>query len=317
MGIPDTRAQFTLNFTPDDGSYVNNDAYVSCNMSYIASANCSGWEFNLNGSHDDGTAFYQRMLTDSQGDLYFQVIVGDYNVDNFVVEYFIQADGANDGNWFDGGWSGDIARSASTGDPGDRLFNMTSPYDPDTSKTGSGSGNPTRVIMRQIMSDAEINSEFLKDQFDRKPLITQTINDGNVDVTTRFDMRGSTYNDLAPINSTTDFVNSTTLLGSDKFGQEGDNNVAQDAQIVDLNAGGFTYTPGTGANDFGGSNGLYNYIDDGSGPDVQPANKDYTSFCDSAQNVDWSGNGACINGDGSGSGGMGWGGWGGGGGWGW
>src|SRR3569833_3413861 len=78
-------AAFSLNWQRDyyaeGASFSSNDAYVACNMSYISDANCGsggfGGDFNLNGSHDDGTAFLLEQLT-LGGQLYFHVIVGDF-----------------------------------------------------------------------------------------------------------------------------------------------------------------------------------------------------------------------------------------------
>lgn len=316
-GIPATHAEFNLNFTPDDGSYSNNYAYVSCGMSYLPDANCSPGggmfgDFSLSGSHDDGTAFYQRMFQDAAGNNYYQVIVGDYLVDDFAQEYIIKADGANDGYWYSG-FGGSIARSASAGDPNDRLYNMTKPYDVDGSlstSTGTGSGNPTRVIMRQILTDnAQTDMEFLKDRFAYKPLIKQTTQDAATNFTSyiELDMRNKLYNDNTPIDPYTEMVHTTTLLNSDIPNNGGDYDFADRASTTYFTAGAYTYTDGT---NYGGSLGTYSYMDAGAADEFQPTNKDYSSFCDPSQNTDWSGNGACTNGDGSG-GGFGWGGGGG------
>src|SRR3569833_1332741 len=95
-------AAFSLNWQRDynaeGASFSSNDAYVACNMSYISDANCGsggfGGDFNLNGSHDDGTAFLQEQLT-LGGQLYFHVIVGDYTKDKMAQEVFIKASSGN------------------------------------------------------------------------------------------------------------------------------------------------------------------------------------------------------------------------------
>ncbi len=314
-GVPVTHAEFNLNFVPDDGTYVNNYAYVSCGMSYIANANCNAGggmfgDFQLSGSHDDGTAFYQRMFDDASGNRYYQVIIGDYLVDDFVQEYIIKADGAADGNWYCC-FGGAIARSASAGDSGDRLYNMTKPYDVDGSlstSTGTGSGNPNRVIMRQILTDnVQTDMLFLKDRFDYKPLISQTTQDADFTSYIELDMRNKLNSDMSPIDPATEMVHTTTLLNAGVPNNGGDYDFADRAETTYFTAGAYTYTDGT---NYGGSLGTYTYQDGAAGDAFQPTNKDYSSFCDPSQNTDWSGNGACTNSDGTG-GGFGWGGGGG------
>lgn len=315
-GIPLTHAEFNLNFTPDDGTYVSNYAYVSCGMSYIANANCNAGggmfgDFQLAGSHDDGTAFYQRMFDDTAGNRYYQVIIGDYLVDDFVQEYIIKADGAADGDWYCCFGGGAVARSASAGDSADREYNMTRPYDVDGSlstSTGTGSGNPNRVIMRQILTDnVQTDMLFLKDRFDYKPLISQTTQDADFTSYIELDMRNRLNSDPNPIDPYTEMVHTTTLLNAGVPHDGGDYDFSKRAETTYFTAGGYTYTDGT---NYGGSLGTYTYMDAGMGDEFQPTNKDYSSFCDPAQNTDWSGNGACTNADGTG-GGFGWGGGGG------
>jgi hypothetical protein len=320
--LKETEAAFTLNFIPDDGSYTSDrdEVNYSCHMSYISSFNCDGsrGSFDLNGSHDDGSAAFQQMFT-SGGKTYYHVIIGDYTKDSFYMEYIIEANS----NW--GQYNGSFAVSASTGTTGsDRVYGMTNPYDSNSSLTGTGTGNPTRVIMHMVLDDGVIYNEFLKDQFDRKPLIKQTISDPSptlgISMEYTLDMRNKTYTDSTPI-SENDRTNKTFLIG-DTAGSQGDydstNSVSTPVSFIqgtdDLAAGAYTYTPGSG---FGGSDGTYTYyLSDGITVDTsgfQPVDKDYSVFCIPSQNVDWSGNGACTNGDGSGGGrgGGGWGGWGG------
>ncbi len=300
-------AEFNLNFMPDDGAYINNDAYVSCNMSYLSDANCNPGggmrgDYNLAGSHDDGSAFYQRMFDDVDGNRYYQVIVGDYLVDDFVQEYIIKADATTDGNWYTGG-RGNIARSASAGNSADRLYNMTEPYDVDgslSSDTGTGSGNPTRVIMRQILTDdSQTSMEFLKDQFANKPLISQTTQDSEFISYIELDMRNKTYLDDTPIDPATKVINTAKLLGTNEPNGTGNYDYATQADTAYVTAGAYTYTSGT---NYGESLGTYTYMDVGTASEYQPTDVDYSIYCDVFQNTDWSGNGACTNGDGTGGG---------------
>lgn len=132
------------------------------------------------------------------------------------------------------------------------------------------------------------------------------------------DMRNKTYSDPTPIDHA-NRINQTFLVGNTAANQgDYDSTGGVITPIFfregsdDISAGAFTYSAGSS---FGGSDGTYTYYQsDGTTVDptgFQPAGLDYSVFCIPSQNVDWSGNGACANGDGSGggSGGGGWGGW--------
>ena len=118
-------------------------------------------------------------------------------------------------------------------------------------ETGNAASNPSSVIIRQIMSDGEITSEFLKDKYDRKPLITEMISTPDTNAFFQADMRNSTYTDM---NSPGTIVNTLSLPGTGVA----DFDMSRDAQITNITAGRYTYTNGT---DHGGSRGTYNYID--------------------------------------------------------
>lgn len=297
--MDDALAAFSLNWQRDyaaeGASFNNNNAYVACNMSYIGDANCGGGSFNLNGSHDDGTAFLQEQLTFS-GQLYFHVIVGDHTTDSMAQEVFIKVTGSNP---IFGGFGG-VRVSDSVANSSNQTFSMTQPYSSDSSNNGNGSGNPNSVIMRQIVNSGEISMEFLKDSFTQKPLITQTISNAEMVSTMTMDMRGKTYSDITPINTATSVVNTLVLTEASRQGTEGDYNIQADALTSYLSAGGFTYTPGSG---YGGSGGVYTWSDPVD--NFQPMNRNYQGYCNPAQNPVW-GSGACVGGGGGGGGGWGW-----------
>ncbi|MCF6324432.1 MAG: hypothetical protein L3J89_08930 [Gammaproteobacteria bacterium] len=341
-----TGADFTLDWQNDEVgggvSRINNGgrfsatSYTACNMSYIANSGCAGGDFGFNdfsglaAEHDDGSAFFQEELFDSSdGQRYFHVIVGDYTTDDMVLEYFIKAN-ANSNQWDNGIFgvfgSGNISASFSLGQAGNGAAAIDQPYSADSSLTGTGSANPNSIIMRQLVKDSASPSfsiDFIKDRFLYKPKLIHT--NGGVDgfeALTVIDMSNSLYTDITPVDENADFDNILTLTDPLKYETAGDYNVdipnpeytSTMTEIREFTAGGFTYTPGSGT---GGSGGTYNYIDsaDNANPAYNPLNTDWVSFCDVSQNVNWSGNGACTNGDGSGGGwgggwgGGGWGGW--------
>src|SRR3569623_1657325 len=293
-------AAFSLNWQRDynaeGASFNNNDAYVACNMSYISDANCGsggfGGDFNLNGSHDAGTAFLQEQLT-LGGQLYFHVIVGDFTKDKMSQEVFIKASSVNQS------FSG-IRVSDGVVNGSDQTFNMGSPYSSTSSNTGTGSANPNSVIMRQIINDGDISMEFLKDSFSQKPLITQTISNAEMVNTMTMDMRGKNYSQLTPIDHTA-VTNTLDLLGATRQGTQGNYDLQEQAQTSHISAGGFTYISCCG---IGGSGGVYTWSDPID--NFQPMNRNYQGYCNASQNTNWSGNGACTN-DSGGGGGGGWG----------
>ncbi|VAW87653.1 hypothetical protein MNBD_GAMMA17-781 [hydrothermal vent metagenome] len=330
----------------NNGGRFSATSYTACNMSYIANSGCAGGDFGfgindgmgLAAEHDDGSAFFQEELFDSSdGQRYFHVIVGDYTTDDMVLEYFIKAN-ANSNQWDSGFFgfsgSGNISASHSLGQAGNGAAAIGQPYSADSSLTGTGSANPNSIIMRQLVKDSASPSfsiDFTKERFLYKPKLTHT--NGGVDgfeAITVIDMSNSLYTDITPVDGTADFDNVLVLTDPLKYETAGDYNVDTagslgpeiksyynvnpNGEIREFTAGGFTYTPGSGT---GGSGGTYNYIDsaDNANPAYNPLNVDWVSFCDTSQNVNWSGNGACTNGDGSGGGwgggwgGGGWGGW--------
>jgi len=320
-----TGADFTLDWQNDEVgggvSRVNSGgfsekSYMVCNFPGMSDQNCTGFGF-LGASHDDGTTFFQEELLDSaDGQRYFHVIVGDFSTDEMALEYFIKANAGS--NTWASGWSGsgNIGASYSLGQAGNGAAAIDQPYSADSTLTGTGSGNPESIIMRQLVTDStdpSFSMDFVKDRFLYKPKLIHTNGgSGGFIASTVIDMSNKLYSDMTPIDETIDFDNVLVLTDPLKNGTEGDYNVDTMGDIREFRAGGYTYTPGAGT---GGSGGTYSYIDpvEDANPAYKPMNEDWVSFCDTSQNPDWSGFGACTNGDGSGGGwgggGGGWGGW--------
>ncbi len=123
--------------------------------------------------------------------------------------------------------------------------------------TGNAAANPRGTIIRQILSDGEITIEFLKDKYNRKPLITQTIMTPDIVSTFKIDMRNSTYDDKntpGVVSNTFSFTDPGTNPSLGSF------DMARDGQKTNITAGRYTYTNGTGN---GGSQGTYNYVEGG------------------------------------------------------
>jgi len=86
--------------------------------------------------------------------------------------------------------------------------NGVDPLRSDGQWTGNGTANPNRIIMRQIDNSGTAYQEFLKDSFDKKPLIVQKVNDAanGMNLTFQMDMRGMDYSTSRPLT-----IGSTTV----------------------------------------------------------------------------------------------------------
>ncbi len=364
--IPSSQAEFNLNFKPDEKnnngiagtnvSYSGNDTYVRCDINFPGISNSSNYcnDFDFNAAHNDRSGFYQRMFQDTTtSKWYYQVIVGDYYAgDGFAQEYIIEA-GSSFGSQFNTD-SSNMFRSASAynGTISSNYsatglhYNTGKPYDvagSDSLKTGTGTGNPTKVIMHQFLKDADIEMVFLKDTFANKPLMTQVTKNGNTsDASTHgagytgnaTDMISTWITDARTINHSTmaptptvvtdtviNYVAINSLLTrhtnvTKKAGAGITNTVTLGGPLVYGTEGDYNYaadnqhsnlTNGqytyTAGTQAGGSNGTYTYVDAANGDEFHPANINYADFCDATQNVNWSGSGACKNIGGTGGGG--------------
>lgn len=348
LGLRDSHAAFELNFDPDKTNGHSYQSFGNCenysiNMSHFGDNNCSAFG-TLAGDHDDGTAAFQRMFTNG-GKTYYHVIIGDYAVgDDFLMEYYIEATGESNYR----GDGGKVSASAYTNTADmncsnadtDCLYNMSNPYDDNSGLSGTGTGNPTRVVMRMVLDDGVTYSEFLKgagdaDQdgeyddssayFDKKPLISQKIDETGVIYSEySLDMRSKTYSDTTPV-SNSEKTNKLFILEGATAANQGDydstgevqtptlmTDTSSGSQVV-VDGGAYKYTDGSS---FGGSYGDYTYYKSDGVTEktlqTQPYDRDYSVFCVESQNTDWSGNGACVNANGGGAGrrgGGGWGGW--------
>ena len=355
LGTRDSQAAFELNFDPDLTSghsystFGANCENYSINMSHFADSKCNDFNRTLAGDHDDGTAAFQRVFTNG-GKTYYHVIIGDYqSSDTFLLEYYIEATGSSYQN---GGGAASSSAYTNTGDMNcsnsdtDCLHNMSNPYGSNSDLGGTGTGNPTKVVMRMVLDDPVEGTytEFLKGAgdansdgqyddssayFDKKPMISQKIDQpGVISAEYSLDMRDLTYSSNTPVAASKK-VNQTFILEGVTAANQGDydstgntqtpalmTDTSSGSQVV-VSGGAFTYSTSGSANgpSFGDSFGDYTYYDSqGANPvtNNQPYNRDYSVFCSTTQNtVDWSGNGVCQDANGGSAGGRGGGGWGG------
>ena len=220
------RADFVLDFMPDDGGGISKD-FTQGNFSVTGTT-----PFLMRGSLQ-----LPEIVTDPETGLsYFHIIMGD-PTSGFAQEVYIQRGFGS----FQGG-PGSAVGGGGFGD------NNVTPLGPNA---GNGEANPRKVLVRQIVSDGEIYIDFTKDKFDRKPKITQMLTLPSLTSLFQLDMSNSSYGD-----NTTPGILSYTLNLADDYQGSGQFNFATDVQNSTIEGGRFTYTDGSGP---GGSAGTYTY----------------------------------------------------------
>jgi len=276
-----SQAEFILDFKPKTETGEITSAIVSmagqaC-PSNAGSTGCSGHTPFLLGDAGDvaGPGEQAEFVTDPDtGISYIHIVMGDL-ADGFIQELYIEMTGntATYGSFLGGaGVMLGGAFGGNQGSAGNRAGNAANPLGNDQSATGSGTANPSKVIMRQIVNDGEMSMEFLKDKFDRKPVIAQALNSPGIYATSIIDMRNSTYSDM---NTPGIAMHTMVLNGPDLPDDNGQFNTLTGSQNGDVTAGRFIYTPGTGP---GGADGVYEYLDSSTGFDM--SNVSWESYFD-------------------------------------
>lgn len=259
----EARAAFELNFQPspdiNPGSQGSEQAYARCNMSAIGS---DAWcQHNLNTTAPDKTPFLREYITVG-GVSYIHMIVGSLTPDPvtgavFAQETYIRA-GGNGGYSSSGGRPGCLFDPSRCDGGGVNLWRsgngqvtagagLGNPLAGDQHTTGSGTGDPTRAIIRQVLKAPEMDQEFLKADFSLKPKITQTINSSDGIVSLLFALDMSLINYSTNANGT--LTNQLTLndpnipAGSNFF------DAVASAQSSDITGGRYTFSAGAGWTD--------------------------------------------------------------------
>lgn len=284
LGAADSRADFTLNWSPDlvnrtSGNSVGGGAravtstslpFINCNRGE-GRFNCQVESSQFSAADPDRTPFLQEIVRGPDGNNYFHVIVG-LPTSGFAQETYIRANGAS---WpaqpgVQGSSSGGNLSFQGFGGSG-TIFNNQRPLDPDEAISGNATGNPTRVIMRQINNDAEFSQDFLKDTLTNKPRIIQSLSNADINMQFIADMRSLSMTDMA---NAVPITNTLSLAGvSDSF------DMARDAQAghSQVTAGQYRWLPGSGPDQ---SVGSYQYGQGGYDPYLE----NWRAFRDPAQN---------------------------------
>lgn len=270
----------TLNFNAYPTGSRDGFASVLCNMPGIPNISCeTGFGFSPSGTDPFVQEFVQI-----GGELYYHLIVGQ-PTDGFAQEVLIKTlttvrfiGGASSDSGGLNCFTNDLFTCA--GSPN----NGRSPLASDPVLSGNGSGNPNRVIVRQVMSDSAgtFSQEFLKANLTTKPVITQELTTSDIIARFVLDMSGIDYNTNTVAGLLT---NTVRVLDLDIPQLAGDYDSATHAQTfagtgtnIDSNitGGRYIYTPDT--NQFFG--GIYTYYDG----DYPIADVNWESFRDPAQN---------------------------------
>jgi hypothetical protein len=201
--------------------------------------NCNRGEGSINcghggGSDPDKTPFLQELVRDADNRSFYHVIIGDPDSGGFVQEVYIQASGAR--------WRGGIGSAS-----GGSLF--TADYQAPLAAgavSGNGTGNPTRVIMQQVVQDGDMKQVFLKDQFLTKPKISNEISSGEMHMEFTADMRDLSLMDM---DTAATVINRLAFTGLD----EGAFDLGTNAPYSHVTAGQYLWVPGDGPDQSGGT----------------------------------------------------------------
>lgn len=239
-------AGFTTNFQPTaDTTWVDQKGYCPF------AGPCTAHEFG-NG---DPSPFELTVVTVG-GQKYFHTLVGDPATGFAIESYTPYGAGPNavansiqtgDFSPTSGGnetlTTGATPPLAITAQYLQSYTNMANPFT-NVHASGSGSGDPSKVVVRMVLTSADgtMSQEYYKPFLDRKPKITETIQDGSMSAVFVADMRAIGYNDM---NSPIQIQNNLYIL--DPLGDTISRNFEMAlAQHPDVTAGRYTYTPGTG-----------------------------------------------------------------------
>lgn len=275
-----------LNFTgePDPVKRIDSgeEAFVMCNMSGQTDVGCGdSWLFN----RFDPTPFLQEIVKDTDGKVYYHMVIDD-PLNGFSQEMYMgRGVDTIQGNRVSASLGGRVEDACFGGiTVEERLHgcgNGALPLEGDKVYTGNGSGNPNRIIMRQVLDDAQMSQEFTKAAFDKKPKITQSTTDITQGVTGNFviDMSNSTYLDDTTPGSMVNTLTFDALPGENRPFAPKNFDMSVDGQNVKVTGGRYTYTDGTTWG-VSGAGGTYNYVEDGGfNLDI-----DWSIFKDPAQN---------------------------------
>lgn len=242
---------FEFNFAPFPGATQGQRTNVSCNMPGSDNFSCG----QVFGAPSD-TPFLQETITVGN-EVFYHLIVGTPE-QGFAQEVFIKTGGISYPAAIGSDSAGAWCYNAAPGGCEQAQNNARTPLANNQTVTGNGTGNPNRVLIKQIVNDTAsgLSQEFLKDSFTAKPIITQNIDTADITSQFLFDMSALDYNSDALAGTMTNiFVLKTVPDGSANFDYARNR---QQNQEPGINGGRYTFTPTPAINDAGG---IYTYYD--------------------------------------------------------
>ena len=239
-------AGFTTNFVPNGSGY-------SINVTgYCGYGGCQS-----DIGNGDPTPFGIR-VENIDGVNYFHTLVGD-PATGFAVESYTRVNGLNASNSIDsngtafspdgGGNERSVIGTGAAATPSflQNSMNMSNSLG-NPLVSGTGSVDPNYTVFRMVLNDpdAGMSMDVSKPFLDKKPLISQTVQDGTMKSVFVADERALSYSD----SSTPAPVSNTLVINDPLLPTAGaaDFEMAL-AQIPDVTAGRYTFTRGTGWND--------------------------------------------------------------------
>ena len=268
----EAHAEFTLNFQIQNQGAAYNDGYWDSTVYHSTGVTNQYGPDSLSNQtpwvHTDNWHLPEIVYDASNGKRYYHVLFGSMD-QGFMQEFFIEVASGTYWGGTDHSVDSKDTPGSSSGGEGDYLIgangvvdrfgnpaggNGADPLGTDpTIDSGNGSGNPGRVIMRQVVTDGEIMMEFLKDSYSKKPRITQILNTPTMTQLFDLDMRTVGYNDKV---TQTPMTNVTLLWGEGVPANAAEIDIAAIAQQSNVTAGQYTYSEGLGS---GGASGTYDY----------------------------------------------------------
>lgn len=297
-------AGFSTNFQPTSSSaWTAQQGYCS-----FASTSCDAIN---NWGNGDPSPFELNLVTVG-GVTYFHTLVGD-PASGFAIESYTQWGAGSSGstptqivNGQNSPSGGGNARSVIGNNPISEsliqdTLNSANPFgDPNIPNTpadpllsakvsGSGSQTPSTTVFRMVLTSADgtMSMEAYKPFLDKKPMISQTIQDGTMSSVFAADMRGVSYDDM---NSPISITNNLTINDPKLPTGSGNFEMAL-AQQPDVTAGRYTFdatgvgwdtTTGWDSPDSVYTFGQYNYLE---GAGFNPLTFNWASVFDYSQNA--------------------------------
>ncbi len=269
--VGDAYAEFSLNFQAFDPDRSKITPYANCMSDCTGSAINRGMTkfLTMSGVQDwqgpeyvfldtEGNAYaYGNVPSGVEGTYYQHMIVGD-PMDGMIQEVYVAttSDNMHRSGTLTGGVDPCPNRESSCGKitksiPEDwgQHVEMLGPAD----RSGNGVVNVEKVLVYQIVSDGQMHSEFKKDKFGKKPLITQFINAPGINSFVSIDMRNSSYDDASTPGV---MMNIMSVYSADGWKVEFNN--GKDIQKSTLDAGLYTFDKT--ATDANGVGSKYDYV---------------------------------------------------------